>query len=99
MPTLLVSIILVGAVVAICLLLVWLDKKQKRKAMHQLLQTFSRTGSNHNLWFSSQEVLKDRAIGLDGIHRKILVLKRIDNLSFESFVIDLNEVKSCSVKK
>jgi hypothetical protein len=99
METLLISAILVGAVAAIFLLLVWLDKKHKRQAMHQLLQAFSQAGSNHNLSFSSQEILKDTAIGLDGIHRKVLVLRRSTDVAFESLLIDINEVKSCAVKK
>ena len=67
--------------------------------MNQLLHHFSQTGSQHNLSFSGQEILKDVVIGLDGVHRKLLVMERLPGDAFNSFVIDLNEAKSCSVKK
>lgn len=76
-----------------------LDSKQKRKAMNQLRQRFSQLGIKHQLNFSSQETLRDLWMGLDGIQRKLLVLKRQDKDALHSFIIDLNHVSSCSVKK
>ena len=99
MSTFFVAAVLVGIVAAVILLLVSLDKKQKRKAMTQLLDAFRQTGSEHNLSFSSQEILKEAVIGLDGVNRKLLVLEQEADNTFTSFVIDLNEVKSCSVRK
>ena len=99
MSTILVAAVLVGIVAAICFLVVSLDKKQKRSAMNQLLFAFHKAGSEHNLTFSSQEMLNDSIIGLDGVRRKLLVLERTAHGVFNSFVIDLNEVKSCLVKK
>ena len=99
MSTILVAAVLVGIVAAACFLIVRLDKKQKRTAMNQLLHAFHKAGSEHNLTFSSQEILKDSIIGLDGVHRKLLVLERTPHNVFNSFVIDLNEVRSCLVKK
>lgn len=99
MSTIIVAAVLVGIVAAICFLVVHLDKKQKRSAMNRLLFAFHKAGSEHNLTFSSQEMLNDSIIGLDGVHRKLLVLERTAHGVFNSFVIDLNEVKSCLVKK
>jgi hypothetical protein len=99
MSTIFVAVVLVGLVAAVCILLVSLDKKQKRKVMRELHLRFSRLGTENKLTFSSQEALKDLLIGLDGIQRKLLVLKRQDNNTFHSFAVDLGNVKSCSVKK
>jgi hypothetical protein len=99
MSTLFVAAILVGTVAAVCYLLVSLDKKQKRIAMNKLLHTFHLIGSQHNLRFSSQEVLKDAVIGLDGVNRKLLLLERAADGAVHSHVLDLADVKSCTVKK
>ena len=99
MSTLLVAAVLVGLVAAVIFLLVSFDKKQKRNVMNQLLNAFSLTGSEHNMTFSSQEILKDAVIGLDGVHRKLLVMSRKEGNRFNALVIDLKEVKGCSVKK
>ena len=67
--------------------------------MKLLIDHFSRLGSKHSLAFSSQEILKDGIMGLDGIKRKLLVLSGIKKGTFKESIIDLNEVISCSVKK
>lgn len=99
MSTLLVAAILVGIVAAVILLLVSLDKTQKRKSMNQLLHAFHQKGSEHHLTFSSQELLKSTIIGLDGLHRKLLVLEQWEEGAFSTLLIDLKDVKSCSLKK
>jgi len=66
--------------------------------MNNLLKHFSQLGTENNLNFSSQEVLNNCILGLDGINRKILVVSREDDF-YSSFMIDLNEVKTCTVKK
>lgn len=99
MSTIIVAAILVGIILVAGVLFVRLDKKQKRKAMNQLHQRFSRLGTENDLRFSSQESFNDFLLGLDGVHRKLLVLKNLDETVFHSFIVDLNEVKSCSVRK
>jgi hypothetical protein len=98
MSSIIVAAIVVGSVVAICFLLINVHNKHKREAMNSLLKYFSQLGTENNLSFSSQEVLKDCIVGLDGIRRKILVVTREDGF-FGSFIIDLNQVKNCTVKK
>src|SRR6478672_107713 len=98
MSTLFVATILVGSVVAICLFLISIHNKHKREAMNHLLNQFSRSGTENNLGFSSQEVLNNCVLGLDGVNRKILVVTKQDH-DYTSLIIDLNEVKSCVVKK
>lgn len=58
----------------------------------------SELGSKFNLAFSSQEVLGNKIIGLDGIKRKLLILEE-NNGKPDSFIIDLNKVSNISVKK
>ena len=99
MSTIIVAAILIGAIVAICLLLISIANKQKHKQMNQLLNRFSELGTSHNLSFSSQNVLNNCIIGLDGINRKLLALTQIDNTSFDDYVVDLDEVKNCTIKK
>ena len=98
MPTLIVAAILFIAIIIICLLLLSIANQQKNKRMNKVLKHFSRLGTAYNLSFSSQEVLSNVIIGLDGINRKILILESTET-TFHDYVIDLNEVKHCSIKK
>jgi len=99
MSTVVVAVILLVVIVAICVLLEGMAKKQKRKTMRTIHERFSRLGAKYSLNFTGQEELNDLLIGFDGIQRKLLVLKTRANTIYHSFVIDLNEIKSCSVKK
>ncbi len=99
MPTLIIAAIFLAIVVIICLLLISVERKQKRKCMNGLLNRFSKLGSEHNLAFSSQTMLKKYIIGLDGVHRKLLVLNAMPENTTGHFLIDLEEVRCCSVKK
>lgn len=98
MSTLIVAAILIGSVAVVCFLLISIHNKHKREAMNNLLKHFSRLGAENGLNFSSQELLKNSILGLDGVHRKILVVTKEENLT-GSFIIDLNQVKNCTVKK
>jgi hypothetical protein len=98
MSTIVVAAILVGSVVTICLLLISIHNKHKREAMNNLLRYFSQKGTENNLNFSSQEILNNCVLGIDGVKRKILVVIREEGF-YSSFVADLNEVKNCTVKK
>ena len=99
MSTLIVAGILMAFVAVCCLLFVFISNKHKNKAMSHLLNKISEVGTEHKLSFSSHEILKDSIIGADGIHRKILFVKKLNFETYENYLIDLDEVKSCSVKK
>lgn len=58
----------------------------------------SELGSKLNLAFSSQMLLNNKIIALDGIQRKLLVMD-YDNEVNQHFIIDLNEVRCVSIKK
>jgi hypothetical protein len=67
-------------------------KKKKMK----LLGCLSREGAANNLIFCSQEIFQNRVIGIDGIHRKIMVVEEKDH-SFKSSIISLDEVSDCEL--
>ena len=96
---LIAAIILVAFVVVCCLLFVFINNKRKNKGMNNLLRKVSELGTESKLSFSSQEILKDSIIGADGIQRKILFVKKLNFETYEDYLIDLDEVKSCSVRK
>ncbi len=57
----------------------------------------SKLGSVFNLSFSSHGMLNEKIFGIDGIKRKILVVEE-KNGSNSSYIIELDKVKSISVK-
>lgn len=57
----------------------------------------SKLGSMFNLSFSSHELLGEKIFGVDGIKRKVLVVEE-KNGSSSSYIIELDKVKSVSVK-
>jgi hypothetical protein len=98
MSTFIVAGILIGFIIAICFILVGIHNKHNRTAMNNLLKHFSNLGRDNDLNFSSQEILRNSMFGIDGNRRKLLVVTREDNF-FGSFIIDLDQVKNCSVQK
>src|SRR5689334_17409469 len=97
MSNLIVAAIIIGTITAICFLLITIANKQKNKRMNSIMKKFSNLGTTYNLSFSSQEVLGNVIIGLDGINRKLLILE-INSVQTDH-VIDLHKVKHCTVKK
>jgi hypothetical protein len=99
MSTIIVAAILISAIISICLILISINNKDRQKRTAALFTHFSKLGTENNLSFSSQEILENCIIGLDGIQRKLLFLKKIDEDKYDSFVLDLSDVKNCSTKK
>lgn len=99
MSTVIVAAILIAVIVFICLALVSLNNKHRQKTTAALVTQFSKLGSENNLSFSSQEILDNCIIGLDGIKRKLLILNKIDKDKYEPVFLDLDEVKRCTKKK
>ncbi len=67
--------------------------------MKRFLLRFRELGTRYRLQFSSQEFLPAAALGLDGVHRKLLILLPGGSEGVQSHLIDLDEVRSCSVRK
>lgn len=67
-----------------------------KKRNQNLLRILSREGASHNLTFCSQEILQNTVIGVDGIHRKIIIIEKEMNAYFSS-IISLDEVHDCQL--
>ena len=85
MSTIIVAASLVSVIIFISLILVSINNKQRQKRVTELLDHFSKLGTENNLSFSSQEILENCIIGLDGIQRKLLILKKIDEHEYDLF--------------
>ena len=98
MSAIIVAAIIISVIISISLKLVSINNKHRQKTASELLNHFSKLGTENNLSFSSQEILENCIIGLDGIQRKLLILKKIDKDDYDSILLDLDEVKKCSKK-
>jgi len=98
MSTILVAVILVSFIAAVVLALIWVNNRDRKKATLNLLNKFSDKAMENNLSISSQEVLDNTLIGVDGVQRKLLIVKKIGTDRYDSHLIDLREVKSCRKK-
>jgi len=67
-----------------------------RQEKAHLLKKLYREGAANDLIFCSQEVLQNRVIGIDGIHRKIMILEKTKN-NYHCSTISLDEVNDCQV--
>ena len=72
-------------------------KKRSSKFNKIKYALLSKLGSAFNLSFSSHEMLDEKIFGVDGIKRKVLVVEE-KNGSNSSYIIELDNVKSISVK-
>lgn len=86
---LLIALMMFGAALR---LISFISERKKNKLCLRL----SKEGASKGLIFCSQEVLANTVIGIDGIHRKILVLERKAH-HYHSTVISLEEVHHCQV--
>jgi hypothetical protein len=99
MSTTIVAIILLCVIAAVCVILVWVNNKDRDKNAIHLLNRFTDIAMQSNLSFSSQEILEATLIGLDGIQKKLLIITKTGADEYDSLLIDLNEVKSCTKRK
>lgn len=75
--------------------IVFVVQRQKRKHMNSIVKRFSELVSRHGLYISSQTILQTCVLALDGINRKMIV----QDSDFRHCIIDLDEVRSCTVRK
>ena len=76
MSTIIVAAILISIVIFICLILISINNKHRKKAITELLARSSKFEAENNLSFSSQEILENCLIGLDEIQRKLIDSKK-----------------------
>ncbi len=99
MSTIYTALILVAIITALVGVLASISRREKRKRTIELLDQFKRIGIAKYLSFSSQEILENSVIGLDGIKRKLLVVRKSEDGRFNFLLIDLNQLKNCSMQK
>ena len=95
MHSIIIALILVATVTILCLALVSINNRQRKKNANDLVRRFYKLGKERNLKFSKMEILGNFVIGLDDIYNKIMVLTKSEN-KYDSNVIDLFDVKNCS---
>lgn len=95
MSTVIISGVFIAVIVLIFVVFKIISKRDAAKKNQRLLTQFSHAGTSHGLSFSSQEILRNKIIGLDGIHRKLVMV----NEKEECVVVSLDEVKKCAVVK
>lgn len=95
MSTIFIAAVLISIVAILCLMLVSINNKQ---IASDLVSQFNKLGQEMNLYFSKKEILGNLMIGLDDLYKKFLILKKSED-KYDSYVINLNEVKSCSKRK
>lgn len=91
--------IIVVLLVVLIKALIYFHNKQKLKVANEFQEHYKQVLATNNLSFTTPELLKDSIIGLDEIHRKLLILKLADDDTYNSQVIDLEMVKKCTVRK
>ncbi|HWH62473.1 MAG TPA: hypothetical protein VNS50_04345 [Ginsengibacter sp.] len=95
MHSIIIALMLVTIVTILCLALVSVNNRQRKKIANDLVSRFYKLGKENNLIFTQMDVLGYFIIGLDDVYNKIMVLTKSEN-KYDSVVIDLNEAKSCS---
>jgi hypothetical protein len=98
MTTIMVAVILICIITIIFLGLVFINNRDKRKKIFDLLEQFRKVKSEYDLSFSHQEVLENHVIGLDEGKRKLLILRRTKPDKYDANVIDINHLRGCTQK-
>ena len=97
MSTIIIAAILVISTIGIFAIFVSIGKKNIRNQNKTLLKRLSKSRSEHGLSFSSQEILKNKIIGLDGLNQTLLIFE-FENAN-DVICINMQEVKNCTVEK
>ncbi|MFL5740206.1 MAG: hypothetical protein ACJ75B_08310 [Flavisolibacter sp.] len=98
MSTIIIALIIICSIATITLVLISINNKHKKRKREKLLNRFSQIGSENNMSFTSQEILQDGIIGLDGLNKKLLILESHEG-NFNWTTITLEDVNACYVKK
>ena len=75
MYTIIIAIVIVAVVAFFILGLVFIHNRQTGKMVADLLTRFEEAALKENLKFSKKEILGNLIIGLDDVHKKLMILK------------------------
>lgn len=81
------------------LITISIQHNRKQKNIYLFMQEFKRLRASCNLTLSSQVVLDESILGLDGPQRKLLFLEKITGTRAKAKLIDLAGVTSCLLEK
>jgi len=97
MSTILIALLIIGTVALIIFLLVLISKRSEKKRQHEIFMKLSDAGSRLGLSFTSQEILGENILALDGLNRKLVLLEPAGD-DYTTSVLALEEVKACKLK-
>jgi hypothetical protein len=73
MSTIITAAILITITTTLTLVFIYLNKRNTRKRNEENLKLFSLEGLHQGLSFPKPEILKSKIIGLDHLHRVVLI--------------------------
>jgi len=82
----------------IILVLVSLNNRHRRKLAGDLVGHFNELSERDNLSFTRKEIMENFVVGLDESCKKLFVVRRTGD-RYDSQIIDLKEIRKCSMKK
>lgn len=97
MSTIITGAIVIAGTIGIVWFLIFINNRNNKRRNKTLINVFNEAGAGQGLTFSSQEVLRDKIIGLDGQHLRLLVFDFLHTDAVTS--IKLSEVKECALQK
>lgn len=98
MSTVIIALIIVTFVMVVCILLVSINSKHRKKAAKELIAQFQREGKENNLLISKWEMAGKLVIGLEAGKKTILAFH--NHLGqHKSYLVDLSKVKNCLKQK
>ena len=98
MSSIIVAAVLILIIAIIILVLVSISNHNRKKNAIELVNRFNEWGERNNLSFTHKELMENFTIGLDEFRKILFVLKKAGS-KYDSQVIYLKDVKSCSKKK
>ena len=98
MSSIITAAILIAFIILICTAVVFVHNKDRKKMANELMSHFNRVKAENRLVFSNREMLRNLALGLDEVQRKCLIVRTVND-RYDSFVFQLDELKSCSREK
>ena len=99
MSTIFLALIVVAIIITIVWVLVTVHNRERRKQKLEMLERFTSIVLKKGLSISSQQSLYNSIIGIDGIQRKLLIVRRSADDKYDFRSIDLDQVKHYNVEK
>ena len=98
MSSVIIALIIVTFVMVICMLLISIHARHRRKMANELIAQFQTEGGKNNLLISKWEMAGRLVIGLEADKKIIFAFqKHLDQ--YRSYLVDLSKVKNCLKKK